>query len=163
MNAKNTIVTILAVIGGIALVGAGVAYLGKRVIAGIGIGTPMLKNFTWLREIRNGVLVPIGISGKLFIPIVNKNAFAIPTPRFDGNILYQGKFPLANVVIDNPVTLSAGGETTLVANVNIDFEKLSTSLVNIFKGGLSLPSLWLKGELKAAGVQIPVNQNIQII
>lgn len=157
---NRTAVNILAGVGVIALVLGGVLLLGKKIAAGIGIGSPKIKNFTWLKNAQG---IPIGITGKLFLPIKNENAFPIPTPRFDGNILYQGRFPLASVIINNPVTLRAGEETTLIANINIDFEKISSSIVNIYKGGLSLPSFWLRGELKAANVQIPVNQNIQII
>lgn len=166
MNAKRVTVNILAIVGGIALVGGAIYYFGRKIVAGIGIGTPMLKDFKWLYGIKNGVNMPIGITGKLYIPITNQNAFSIPTPRFTGNILYQNKFPLANVVIDNPVTLSAGANTTLIANVNIDFEKLSSSAATVisklFTGGFSLPSFYVDGDLEALNKKIHINQYVQV-
>lgn len=156
MNARKVFTNILAVVGGIAIVGGAIYYFGNRVASGILALAPRIKNLRidWQNATLTGVLE---------IPIDNKNNFSIPTAAFDGAIMYRNYYNLADIRILEPVTLASEAVTVLRANFIVNFADLSANLVKIIQDQAFYPSLYLKGVLQAGKFKLKINQNIQVI
>ena len=110
----------------------------------------------------------VSISGgkviiSLRIPIENKSLIPVPITRFEGTILYRNYIPLANVAVDNPVTLQAGATTEMPVRVSIGLGTLADAGITIATDKAWFPSFYLKGKAYSGKLAIPVKQNIQII
>lgn len=109
-----------------------------------------------------GQTTPAGQSITLQIPVINKAPVSYPLERFAG-VLRWGENPLANVIISQAVTITGGTTTTIPVSVFVPFANLGTQVVDIITNGNWLAGANIKGTLRAGGVNVPIEQSIQIL
>lgn len=97
------------------------------------------------------------------IPVKNNTAFSVPVTQVEGVILYQNRIPLANVFVDQSVTLKANTTTPIPVRAEIGVGTLIDAGVTIVSEKSFLPSFWFRGRAIAGQISIPVSQNIQVI
>jgi hypothetical protein len=78
-------------------------------------------------------------------------------------MLFWGTNPLAQVIINQEVTIAGNATTEIPVNVFIPFANLGTQLVNIISAGDWLAGAKIKGLLRAGGVNVPIEQSIQLL
>lgn len=109
-----------------------------------------------------GQTTPSGQQITLQIPVANTAPVAYPLEAFHG-VLQWGANPLAQVIISNPVTIAANSTTTIPVSVFVPFANLGTQIVNIIQQGNWLAGANIKGMLRAGGINVPIQQSIQLL
>ena len=113
-------------------------------------------------KMKLGQTSPTGQSLTLFIPVKNSAPVSYPLESFQG-MLFWGNNPLAQVIINEEVTITGNATTEIPVNVFIPFANLGTQLVNIISAGDWLAGAKIKGLLRAGGVNVPIEQTIQLL
>lgn len=140
---------------------AGIAALAYVVLTNIG---------SWLSQkisigaikMQLGQTSPSGQQITLQIPVINKAPVSYPLEAFQG-LLQWGENPLANIIISNPVTIAASNTTTIPVSVFVPFANLGTQIVDIIQQGNWLAGANIKGVLRAGGINVPIQQSIQLL
>ena len=140
---------------------AGIAALAYVVLSNLG---------SWLSQkisvgaikMQMGSTSPSGQQITLQIPVVNQAPVSYPLEAFQG-VLQWGENPLANVIISTPVTISANSTTTIPVGVFVPFANLGTQIVDIIQEGNWLAGANIKGMLRAGGINVPIQQSIQLL
>lgn len=113
-------------------------------------------------RLKMGSTVPTGQNVTLYIPVKNSAPVSYPLDSFQG-VLYWGENPLAQVNITQAVTITASNTTEIPVSVFIPFANLGTQVVNVISSGDWLAGAKVKGMLRAAGINVPIQQTIQLL
>lgn len=113
-------------------------------------------------KMKLGATTPSGQNITLQIPVINKSPVSYPLEAFRG-LLQWGENPLAQVFINNPVTITGNSTTTIPVAVFVPFANLGSQLVDIISQGNWLAGANIKGMLRAGGVNVPIQQSIQLL
>jgi LEA14-like dessication related protein len=113
-------------------------------------------------SIKLGSLSASGLPIFLPITIQNNSSASIPLHGFDG-LLFYGSHPIAPVIINKAVTISANQSTTIEVRSFINILDLASDLYQIIVTKKFLDNLRLVGNLQYHGITIPVSQVIKII
>lgn len=113
-------------------------------------------------KMKLGPTSPTGQNLTLYIPVKNSAPVSYPLESFQG-MLFWGQNPLAQVIINQEVTITGNAITEIPVNVFIPFANLGTQLVNIISEGNWLAGAKIKGMLRAGGFNVPIEQSIQLL
>ena len=113
-------------------------------------------------KMKLGPTSPTGQNLTLYIPVKNSAPVSYPLESFQG-MLFWGNNPLAQVIINQEVTITGNATTEIPINVFIPFANLGTQLVSIISEGNWLAGAKIKGMLRAGGFNVPIEQSIQLL
>lgn len=140
-------------------------------LAGIGVllyflSRGALSSFSKLIEIKKpeiggNLQVDLsGISGNIFLPVVNKQSVSIPIDAIEGDIIFNnrslGRFSTDSVIID-------GNNTSRIPiPINSSWGNLIDNVTSIFSSDGNLV-LKVQGTVTTKGVKVPFSHNINVI
>jgi hypothetical protein len=136
-----------------ALLYLGFQWLAGRVSNLLTVGTIAAKNLK---------LNPTGLSFTLNLPVINDTGVSLPLESFNG-VLRYGSYQLANLNMNNPITVAAGQTTVLQFDIVIPFAQLADSVVAIIQDQSWLNAAYVEGMIRASGLNIPIEQPIQVV
>lgn len=151
--------TVLAVVGGLALVGYAATVAASSIIDNIDyeVGKPTLDSQT----------PPTGPNGEVYariqlpISITNRNAVGLGIDSFSGVVSY-GLITLAQIAIPYQVWLAAGQTTIINIDINIPINVVMNDIAAAVSSGNILSTImnkiYLNGEVNIGGLTIPIAQ-----
>lgn len=113
-------------------------------------------------KMKLGPTSPTGQNLTLYVPVKNASPVSYPLESFQG-MLFWGENPLAQVVINQEVTITENATTEIPVSVFISFANLGTQLVSIISAGNWLAGANIKGMIRAGGFNVPIEQSIQLL
>jgi len=140
---------------------AGLAALAYVIIQNLG-GWLSKKVSVGPIKMQMGPTSPSGQQITLHIPVINSAPVSYPLEAFQG-VLRWGENAIANVVISQAVTIAANTTTTIPVSVFVPFANLATQIVDIIQQGNWMSGANIKGMLRAGGLNVPIQQSIQIL
>lgn len=143
------------------LLGAGALYalsmLGNKIASKIIPGTPSLLQTNWSFH---------AVNFTFEMPVENQTPVSATLDGFQGQVMY-GEYVVAPIIINGPITLQANAVTPIVFDVPVVYASLAEEILDLFTDtanqGFVLSALVLKGMLQAAGLNIPINQQIRLV
>ena len=139
------------------LIGAGLFFVGYNLLNQLGAklipGSPQIVGHQFNLD---------RVTLTCQIPIENRTLLPIPFEGFQGFITY-GAYQIAPLLISGPVNLVPNQITLVNFTINIYYAHLVGEIANIINDGSFLNALYLRGDLFAGGLLLPVNQKMRLV
>ena len=113
-------------------------------------------------KVKLGSTTAMGQNMTLYIPVINSAPVSYPFEGFQG-LLRWGQNPLAQILINQPITITASDTTTIPVQIFVPFANLGTQLIDIIASGNWLAGATIQGTLRAGGMNVPISQPIQLL
>lgn len=103
-----------------------------------------------------------GIKADVILPVQNNTPVTVTLNSLVGVVRY-GSQVLANVYINQPISINANSTVDITIDFNINYAQVGSSLVNIINSGNYLSNFIFEGQAQVEGIVLPINQRIPLL